>query len=91
MAAGTPSGAKKATATKLAKDPNFFSKISRQAKKPRGGKASSGSFTPKNAAKLGRAGGKKSKRGPAKKILEIKPRKTGELKDFPLRYEEIKK
>lgn len=64
---GTSKGGKKAAAKLLAKDPDHFKKLQSKSKKPRGGKASPGSFKPGNpyAAK----GGKASKRGPGKKVV----------------------
>lgn len=61
---GTSKGAKKFAQKKLAEDPDYFKNLQRKAKKPRGGKASPGSFKKGNAyaAKGGRAG----KRGPGK-------------------------
>lgn len=66
--AGTSKGAKKFAEKKLAEDPDYFKNLQKRAKRPRGGKASPGSFKPGNqyAAKGGKAG----KRGPAKTMTE---------------------
>jgi general stress protein YciG len=84
--AGTSEGAKKGAATKLAKDPNFFSKMSRRAKKPRGGKASVGTFKAgaKRTKEAAAKGGAKSRRG---KAISKMPEDTGLLKDHKLEYE----
>lgn len=68
--AGTSKGARKFAAKKLADDPEYFSKLSRGVKKPRGGKASSGSFK-KGETKRQSLGGKAGKRGPSKTITPI--------------------
>jgi len=58
--AGNTEGARKFAARKLKEDPNYFKKLSAKVKKPRGGKASSGSF--KRGNPFAALGGKASKR-----------------------------
>lgn len=67
---GTKDGARKARDKLLAKNPNHYSDISKKAKKARGGKAYKHSFQNNvELAKIaGAKGGKKSRRGPAKKV-----------------------
>jgi hypothetical protein len=64
--AGTSKGARKFAAKKLAEDPDYFKKLQKRVKKPRGGKASPGSFKPGN--RYAALGGKASKRGPGKTL-----------------------
>jgi len=64
---GTKDGAKKRTAKLLAQDPDYFRRIGAKGKK--GGKLSSGSFTPQTAKVAGAKGGRISKRGPSKSKL----------------------
>lgn len=66
---GTRDGGKKIRDKLLARDPNYYSNLSKKAKKPRGGHAYKHSFqnNPELAKAAGAKGGKKSKRGPAKK------------------------
>lgn len=63
---GTTRGGKKAAKTLLAKDPDHFRKLALRAKKPRGGKASPGSF--KTGNRISIKGGSSSKRGKGKMI-----------------------
>lgn len=64
--AGTSKGAKKFAQKKLAEDPDYFKNLQKKVTKPRGGKASPGSFKPGND--FGARGGKASKRGPGKTL-----------------------
>lgn len=82
--AGTKNGGQKFAAKKKAEDPDYFKKLSAKAKKPRGGKASPGSFKPGNTTSV--KGGKAGKRGPVKTAV-VKP--TDSLDAFPLHYEEL--
>ncbi len=66
--AGTSKGAKKFAQKKLAEDPDYFRNLQRKAKKPRGGKASPGSFKKGNTASI--KGGQAGKRGPGK-VAEV--------------------
>jgi hypothetical protein len=61
---GTSKGGRKAAKSLRAKDPQYFSKLSRKSKKPRGGKASPGSF--KKGNQYAAQGGKAGKRGAGK-------------------------
>jgi hypothetical protein len=65
--AGTSKGGKKSAKKLTAKDPNYFSNLAKRSRKPRGGKASPGSFKPGNP--YASKGGKASKRGPAKILV----------------------
>jgi hypothetical protein len=82
--AGTKNGGQKFAAKKKAEDPDYFKKLSAKAKKPRGGKASPGSFKPGNKQSV--KGGKAGKRGPAKDAT-VAPGSA--LDAFPLHYEDI--
>lgn len=75
----TSEQAKKDAEKKLAADPSHYSKIALKAKKPRGGKASPGSF------KTGNKFGKIGKRGKAKVNTEIK---YHTLEEYKLEFEE---
>lgn len=61
---GTSKGAKKFAKKKIAEDPDYFKNLQKKAKRPRGGKASPGSF--KKGNKYAAKGGKAGKRGPGK-------------------------
>lgn len=82
--AGTKSGGQKFAAKKKAEDPDYFKNLSAKAKKPRGGKASPGSFQPGNKTSV--KGGKAGKRGPAK-VATVEPGSA--LDASPLHYEEL--
>jgi hypothetical protein len=84
--AGTSRGGKKAADKLRAKDPDYFSHLARRSRKPRGGKASPGSFKKGNpfAAKGGKAG----KRGAVKLDRQIPSSEADEA--FPLEYEVVK-
>lgn len=82
--AGTKNGGQKFAAKKKAEDPDYFKKLSAKAKKPRGGRASPGSFKPGN--KISAKGGKAGKRGPAK-VASVIPGSV--LDAYPLHYEEL--
>lgn len=64
----TSDGAKKFAKRKLAEYPDYFRNLQKRARKPRGGKASPGSF--KKGNQYAALGGKASKRGPNKKPKE---------------------
>lgn len=63
---GTRDGNRKVRDKLLAKNPNYYSELSKKAKKPRGGVHSPGSFTA--GSERARLAGKKSKRRKAKEI-----------------------
>lgn len=77
---GTKEGGRKAAATNLAKDPNFYSNISKKAKH-KGGKNSPGSFDSQRARAAGRKGGALGKRGPGKVT-------TARI-EYPVHYDEL--
>lgn len=82
----TPKGAKKFASKKLAEDPDYFKKLRAKAKKPTGGKHSSGSFKKGQSTAAQLKGGKTGKRGPAKV-----PTKMGQVcSKYKLEYEEMK-
>lgn len=66
----TQDGGKKTRDKLLKKDPNYYSNISKQATKPRGGRNSAHNFAknPELAKAAGAIGGKKSKRGKGKRL-----------------------
>lgn len=82
--AGTSKGARKFAQKKLRDDPDYFKNLSRKSKKPRGGKASPGSF--KKGNEFAAKGGKAGRRGPSK--THHLSHET--LEDFPLEFEELK-
>lgn len=69
----TQDGGKKFRDKVLAQNPNYYSEISKRARKPRGGHNSVGDFAKNRelAQKAGSVGGKKSKRGKARPKDEI--------------------
>jgi uncharacterized protein len=83
--AGTKAGARKATLTKLKKNPNYFSEISKGKEKVR---KRSFDRDLSLARKAGAKGGSMSKRGKAKTINR-KPKKVYSLSDHPLHYEDM--
>lgn len=61
----TSEGGKKTRDKLLARDPNYYSNLSKKAKKPRGGRNSVANFDENRelARKAGALGGRKSRRG----------------------------
>ena len=80
----TKKGGKKFAQKKLAEDPDYFKKLSARARKPRGGKASPGSFKPGNTISV--KGGKASRRGSVK-LKHDAPLEMGTVK---LDYEDMR-
>ncbi len=80
--AGTSKGGRKFADRKRQEDPDYYSNLSKKAKKPRGGKSTPGSFKKGNQfGKLSKPG----KRTPGKSSVV----KAKSLSEYPLEYEEL--
>jgi general stress protein YciG len=84
---GTKKSTKKTARTLTKDDPNFYSKISKMAKKPRGGQHSPGSF--KKGNDLAAKGGKASKRRKGKHLTDADIDKLPSIKEIELEYENV--